>query len=149
MSFGYGVTKERTLEETVLKMALKYAKLRLNKWEDIPCSEIYDNGDLNYGCARARLHNRIAEALDCDRELVEEAFVKAAEPFGCRTIVAGIVVDRTMKNDEDFIKIYDAFCDNLQEVATIEDPEKRHPNRITKAQLDEIGKNPVMGMPSI
>jgi hypothetical protein len=147
MNFGCGVRMDKTLEETVLKMALKYAKLRLKKWNDL-FEETAGDADL-YGLERSRLHTCIAEALDCDRELVEEAFTKAAEPFNCR-IIDGIVVDGTMKNQDDFVKIYDEFCNNLKEIAEIEDPEKRHPDRITKAQLDEIAKNPpIQGLPSL
>ena len=146
MNFGCGVRMDKTLEETVLKMALKYAKLRLKKWNDL-FEETAGDADL-YGLERSRLHTCIAEALDCDRELVEEAFTKAAEPFNCKTI-DGIVVDGTMKDDEDFTKIYDSFCDNLLEIALRENAEDRHPNRITKAQLDEIAKNPLQGIPSL
>lgn len=143
MSFGYGVTKERTLSERVLKIALKYARQRLLKW-----SELGYNETVNYGIVRSQLHCRIAEALDCDRELVEEAFAKAAEPVGVH-VDQGYVVDGTMKDDEDFTKIYDSFCNNLFEIALCENAEDRHPNRITKAQLDEIEKNPIQGLPSL
>ena len=143
MKFGYGVTKERQLSESVLKLALKYAKLRLSKWNDLGYEDTAD-----YGLRRSDIHSRIAEALDCDRELVEEAFVKAVVPFGCR-IIDGYVVDGTMKNDEDFTKIYDSFCDNLLEIAFRENAENRHPNRITKAQLDKIEKNPIQGLPCL
>lgn len=129
---GYGITKERRLSEDVLKLALKYTRLRLSKWDELNYDEI-----VNYGLKRSNLHSRIAEALDCDRELVENAFAKAAEPFGIR-INQEYVVDGTMKNNEDFTKIYDAFCDNLLKVALREDTEDRHPNRITQKQLDEI-----------
>lgn len=143
MSFGYGVTKERTLSERILKIALKYARQRLLKW-----SELGYNETVNYGIVRSQLHNRLAEALDCDHELVEEAFTRACIPFGCK-IFDFVVVDGTMKNDEDFTKIYDSFCNNLLEIALRENAEDRHPNRITKAQLDEIGKNPIQGLPSL
>ena len=143
MSFGYGVTKERTLSERILRIALKYARQRLLKW-----SELGYNETVNYGLVRSQLHCRIAEALDCDRELVEEAFTRACIPFGCK-IFDFVVVDGTMKNDEDFTKIYDSFCDNLLEIALRENDEDRHPNRITKVQLDEIAKNPIQGLPSL
>lgn len=143
MSFGYGITKERALSKNVLGLALKYARQRLLKWRDLGYSEA-----VNYGIVRSQLHNRIAEALDCDTEFVEEAFTKAAEPFSVR-VIKGYVVDGTMKNDEDFIKIYDSFCDNLLEIALRENAEDRHSNRITKAQLDEIAKNPPMAMPEL
>ena len=146
MSFGYGVTKERMLTENILRLVLRYARQRLFRWNDLGYSE--DADPYEYGLARSRYHNRIAEALDCDRELVEEAFVKAAEPFGVR-IKQGWVVDGTIKDDEDFTKIYDSFCDNLLEIALRENAEDRHPNRITKAQLDEIAKNPLQGIPSL
>ena len=142
MSYGYGVTKERMLSDNVIQLALRYARQRLCKMRDLDLSDA-----LNYGVVRSTLHCRIAEALDCDRELVEEAFTRACIPFGCK-IFDFVVVDGTMKNNEDFTKIYDSFCDNLLEIALRENAEDRHPNRITKAQLDEIGKNPVMGMPS-
>lgn len=135
MNFGYGVTKERTLSENVLQLALRYARQRLFRWSDLGYGE--DMDPYEYGLARSRYHNRIAEALDCDRELVEEAFVKAAEPFGVR-IERGYVVNGTMKDDEDFTKIYDSFCNNLLEIALRENTEDRHPNRITQKQLDEI-----------
>ena len=143
MSFGYGVTKERTISEHVLKLAMRYAHQRLSKWCDLDISET-----TCYGVVRSALHNRIAEALDCDRELVEEAFTRACIPFGCR-IFDTIAVDGTMKNDEDFTKIYDSFCDNLLEIALRENDEDRHPNIITKAQLDEIEKNQLIGIPSL
>lgn len=146
MSFGYGVTKERTLSENTLQLALRYARQRLFRWNDLGYGE--DADPYEYGLARSRFHNRIAEALDCDRELVEEAFVKAAEPFGGR-IERGYVVNGTMKDDENFTKIYDSFCDNLLEIALRENAEDRHPNRITKAQLDEIARNHIQGLPSL
>ena len=130
--FGYGVTKERQLSESVLKLALKYARLRLSKWNDLGYEDTVD-----YAFRRSDIHSRIAEALDCDRELVEEAFVKAAAPFDCK-IIDGYLVDRSLKNDEDLAKIYDSFCNNLLEVALRENDEDRHPDRITKEQLDEI-----------
>lgn len=135
MSFGYGVTKERTLSENVLRLVLRYARQRLFRRNDLGYGE--DTDPYEYGLARSRYHNRIAEALDCDRELVEEAFAKAAEPVGVH-VDQGYVVDGTMKNDEDFTKIYDSFCDNLLEIALRENAEDRHPNRITQKQLDEI-----------
>lgn len=144
--FGYGVTKERTLTESVLKLVLRYAHQRLYRWSDLGYGEDMDSYE--YGVARSRFHNRIAEALDCDRELVEEAFTRACIPFGCK-IFDFVVVDGTMKNDEDFIKIYNSFCDNLLEIALRENDEDRHPNRITKAQLEEIAKNPIQGLPSL
>ena len=144
--FGYGVTKERTLSESILRLVLRYARQRLFRWSDLGYGE--DTDPYEYGIARSRYHNRIAEALDCDRELVEEAFVKAAEPFGVR-IEKGYVVNGTMKDDEDFTKIYDSFCDNLLEVALRGNAEDRHPNRITQKQLDEIVKNPPVGMPEL
>ena len=140
---GYGVTKDRKLSEYVIRLIYRYAHLRLCKWSDLDISESVD-----YGVLRSDLHNRIAEALDCDRELVESAFTQAAEPFNCR-VVDGIVVDGTMKNDDDFTKIYDSFCDNLTEIAIRENYEDRHPNRITQKELDEISKNPPMGMPNM
>ena len=146
MSFGYGVTKERMLSENTLRLVLRYARQRLFRWSDLGYGE--DTDPYEYGVARSRYHNRIAEALDCDRELVEEAFVKAAEPFGVR-IEQGYVVNGTMKDDKDFTKIYDSFCDNLLEIALRENDEDRHPNRITKAKLDEIAKNPIQGLPSL
>ena len=146
MSFGYGVTKERTLSENTLQLALRYARQRLFRWNDLGYGE--DTDPYEYGLARSRFHNRIAEALDCDRELVEEAFTKACIPFGCK-IFDFVVVDGTMKNDKDFTKIYDSFCSNLLEIALRENAEDRHPNRITKAQLDEIARNHIQGLPSL
>ena len=146
MNFGYGVTKERMLSDNVLRLVLRYARQRLFRWSDLGYGE--DTDPYEYGVARSRYHNRIAEALDCDRELVEEAFTRACIPFGCK-IFDFVVVDGTMKNDEDFTKIYDSFCNNLLEIALRENAEDRHPNRITKAQLDEIEKNPIQGLPSL
>lgn len=140
---GYGVTKDRKLSEDVIRLIYRYAHLRLCKWSDLDFSECVD-----YGVLRSDLHNRIAEVLDCDRELVESVFTQAAEPFNCR-VADGIVVDGTMKNDDDFTKIYDSFCDNLTEIALRENDELRHPNRITKDQLDEIAANPPLGMPDM
>lgn len=141
--FGYGVTKERQLSEAVLKLALKYARLRLSKWNDLGYEDTVD-----YAFHRSDIHSRIAEALDCDRELVEEAFVKAAAPFGCR-IIDGYLVDRSLNNDENLAKIYNSFCNNLLEVALRENDEDRHPDRITQKQLNEIANTPLTGIPDL
>lgn len=140
---GYGVTRDRKLSESVLRLAYRYAHLRLSKWDDLDISESVD-----YGVLRSDLHSRIAEALDCDREFVEDAFTQAASHFDC-SVVDGIVVDGTLKNDDDFTRIYDSFCDNLTEIALRENDELRHPNRITKGQLDEIAANPLLGIPDL
>lgn len=140
---GYGVTKDRKLSENVLRLAYRYAHLRLCRWDELALSESID-----YAMRRSNFHNRIAEAIDCDRELVESAFTQAATPFDCQ-IIDGTVVDGTLKNDDDVIGVYDSFCDNLTEIALRENDEDRHPNRITQKQLDEISKTPIMGMPNI
>ena len=140
---GYGVTRDCKLSESVLRLAYRCAHLRLSKWDDLDISESVD-----YGVLRSDLHSRIAEAIDCDRELVEDAFTQAASRFDCR-VIDGIVVDGTLKNDDDFTRIYDSFCDNLTEIALCENDELRHPNKITKDQLDEISKNPLFGIPEL
>ena len=140
---GYGVTKDHKLWEHVLRLVYRYARLRLCQWDELAPSEWID-----YTMRRSDIHNRIAEAIDCDRELVESAFTQAATPFGC-SVIDGIVVDGTMKNDDDFTKIYDSFCDNLTEIALRENDEDRHPNRITQKELDELEKNPLRGIPDL
>ncbi len=129
--FGYGV-KDNKLSEAVVAIAYRYAKQRLCKMHDLDLSDALD-----YGVAHSRYHNRIAEALDCDRELVEAAFTKAA----------GKVNHPEMsETDEDFTKVFDAFCENLLEVALREDPKDRHPNRL---HLEEISSIPLTGIPSM
>ncbi len=140
---GYGVTRDCKLSESVLRLAYRYAYLRLSKWNDLDIGE-----SVNYGVLRSDLHSRIAEAIDCDRELVEDSFTRAASHFDC-SVVDGIVIDGTLKNDDDFARIYDSFCDNLTEIALRENDELRHPNKITKDQLDEISKNPLFGIPEL
>ena len=121
--FGYGV-KNNKLSEAVVAIAYRYAKQRLCKMRDLDLSDALD-----YGVVRSTLHCRIAEALDCDRELVEDAFTKAAGNVNHPEMAA---------TDADFTKVFDAFCENLLEVALREDPKDRHPNRITQKQLNEI-----------
>ena len=123
MSFGYGVNDNK-LSEGVVAIAYRYAKQRLCKMRDLDLSDA-----LNYGVVRSTLHCRIAEALDCDRELVEDAFTKAAGKVNHPEMSA---------TDAEFTKVFNAFCENLLEVAIREDPKDRHPNRITQKQLNEI-----------
>ena len=129
--FGYGV-KDNKLSEGVVAIAYRYAKQRLCKMRDLDLSDALD-----YGVVRSTLHCRIAEALDCDRELVEAAFTKAA----------GKVNHPEMsETDEDFTKVFDAFCENLLEVALRADPKDRHPNRLN---LEEISNIRLTGIPNL
>ena len=80
---------------------------------------------------------RIAEALDCDRELVETAFTKAAGKVNHPEMA---------ETDEDFTGVFDAFCENLLEVALREDPKDRHPNRL---HLEEISNISLTGIPNL
>jgi hypothetical protein len=129
--FGYGV-KDNKLSEAVVAIAYRYAKQRLCKMRDLDLSDALD-----YGVARSRYHNRIAEALDCDRELVEAAFTKAAGKVNHPEMA---------ETDEDFTKVFDAFCENLLEVALREDPKDRHPNRL---HLEEISNIRLTGIPNL
>lgn len=129
--FGCGV-KNNKLSEAVVAIAYRYAKQRLCKLRDLDLSDALD-----YGVARSRYHNRIAEALDCDRELVEAAFTKAAGKVNHQEMTS---------TDADFTKVFDAFCENLLEVALREDPKDRHPNRLN---LDEISNIQLTGIPNL
>ena len=131
MNFGYGV-KDNKLSEAVVAIAYRYAKQRLCKIRDLDLSYA-----LNYGVVRSTLHCRIAEALDCDRELVEAAFTKAAGKVNHPELA---------ETDEDFTKVFNAFCENLLEVALREDPKDRHPNRL---RLDEISNIQLTGIPNL
>lgn len=122
-SCQYGLLANGKLEEHMLTKIFQYCRLRIVPFNCLEYDEV--NG---YGLKRSMLHSRIAEALDCDRELVEEAFAKAAKKFHAR-IIDGIVVDGSVPNwEEDLTKIYDSFCDNLLEIALRENDEDRHPN---------------------
>lgn len=129
--FGYGV-KDNKLSEAVVAIAYRYAKQRLCKMRDLDLSDALD-----YGVVRSTLHCRIAEALDCDRELVEEAFAKAAGKVDHPEMSA---------TDAEFTKVFDAFCENLLEVALREDPKDRHPDRL---DLDEISNIRLTGLPNL
>ena len=129
--FGYGV-KDNKLSEAVVALAYRYAKQRLCKMRDLDLSDALD-----YGVARSRYHNRIAEALDCDRELVEAAFTKAAGKVNHPELA---------ETDEEFTRVFDAFCENLLEVALHEDPKDRHPNRLN---LEEISNIRLTGIPNL
>lgn len=129
--FGYGV-KDNKLSKAVVSIAYRYAKQRLCKMRDLDLSDA-----LNYGVVRSTLHCRIAEALDCDRELVEDAFTKAAGNVNHPEMSA---------TDAEFTKVFDAFCENLLEVALREDPKDRHPNRL---HLDEISNIQLTGIPNL
>ena len=129
--FGYGV-KDNKLSEATIAIAYRYAKQRLCKMRDLDLSDA-----LNYGVVRSTLHCRIAEALDCDRELVEAAFTKAAGNVNHPEMSA---------TDADFTKVFDAFCENLLEVALREDPKDRHPNRLN---LEEISNISLTGIPNL
>lgn len=131
MNFGYGV-KDNKLSEAVVAIAYRYAKQRLCKMCDLDLSDA-----LNYGVVRSTLHCRISEALDCDRELVEAAFAKAA---------GNVNHPELAETDEDFTKVFDAFCENLLEVALREDPKDRHPNRLN---LEEISNIRLTGIPNL
>lgn len=128
--FGYGI-KNNKLSEAVVAIAYRYSKQRLCKMSDLDHSDV-----LNYGVVRSALHCRIAEALDCDRELVEDAFAKAAGKVNHPEMA---------ETDEDFTKVFDAFCENLLEVALREDPKDRHPNCLN---LDEISNIQLTGIPN-
>lgn len=129
--FGYGV-KDNKLSEGVVAIAYRYAKQRLCKMRDLDLSDALD-----YGVVRSTLHCRIAEALDCDRELVEAAFTKAAGKVNHPELA---------ETDEDFTKVFDAFCENLLEVALREDPKDRHPDRL---DLEEISNIRLTGLPNL
>ena len=129
--FGYGV-KDNKLSEAVVAIAYRYAKQRLCKMRDLDLSDALD-----YGVVRSTLHCRIAEALDCDRELVEAAFTKAAGKVNHPDMSA---------TDAEFTKVFDAFCENLLEVALREDPKDRHPNRLN---LEEISNISLTGIPNL
>ena len=117
--FGYGV-KDNKLSESVVNIAYRYAQLRLCKAQDLCITR-----PLDYAVERSTVHDRIAEALDCDRELVEEAFNKATDK----------VNHLFTYPDEDINKVFDSFCENLLEVALREDPKDRHPDH---PQLEEL-----------
>lgn len=117
--FGYGV-KDNKLSESVVNIAYRYATLRLCKAKDLGITS-----PSYYAVERSTVHDRIAEALDCDRELVEEAFNKAADKVNCLLT----------ENDVDFTNVFDSFCENLLEVALREDPKDRHPDH---PQLEEL-----------
>ena len=110
--FGYGV-KDNKLSEEVIPLAYQYTKQRL--W--MMCS--YDLSDvLNHDVIRSKLHCRIAEALDCDLEFVDIAFNKSILKIN----------NKVVETEEDLIKVFDSFCENLLEVALREDPKDRHPD---------------------
>ena len=139
----YGLLANGKLHEHTLVMCFQYCRLRILPFNHLK----YDEVD-GYGLKRSMLHSRIAESLDLDRELVEEAFAKAAEKFHAR-IIDGIVVDGSIPNwEEDLTKIQDSFCDLLEEYANKNEVE-RHPDRITKEELDSIEENSIMGMPNL
>ena len=139
----YGLLANGKLHEHTLTKIFQYCRLRTLPFNALE----YDEVD-GYGLKRSMLHSRIAESLDLDRELVEEAFAKAAEKFHAR-IIDGIVVDGSVPNwEEDLTKIQDSFCDLLEEYASRNEVE-RHPNRITKEELDSIEENSIIGMPNL
>ena len=129
--FGYGV-KDNKLSEAVVAIAYRYAKQRLCRMRGLDLSDALD-----YGVVRSTLHCRIAEALDCDRELVEAAFTKAAGKVNHPELA---------ETDEEFTKVFDAFCENLLEVALRADPKDRHPNRLN---LEEISNISLTGIPNL
>ena len=73
---------------------------------------------------RSELHTEIAEALDIDESLVAKALEDAS-----RNHPPGV-----------YTAAWDSFIDNLLRASKLP-PEKRHPNRLTEKQLDEIAKD--------
>jgi len=128
---------------TLFSTALKYCRLRL-----LPFNELGYEETCEYGLRRSRLHDSISRILDVDRELVEKAFTKSAEPFEFRTI-DGIVVDASCKIDSsEFTEIYDSFCKMLDAFTRLTD-EERHPDRLTEEKLDKMELNCVQGIPDL
>ena len=127
--------------EMMLSTALSYCRLRL-----LPFNELGYDETCEYGLRRSRLHNRLADATDADRELVERAFTKAASGFGVRT-ADGLVVDGTCSNwPSDFPKIYDSFCRELDGILELSERE-RHPNVLSEEELDDMDLSEIQGMP--
>lgn len=116
----------------IMESALKYCRLRLLPFHKLSLAEAE-----GYGLRRSRLHNRIAECLDVDRELVEAAFAKAEAPFGVK-VDNGVVVDGIGDTASRFTKAFDAFCDELRRIAALPERE-RHPDRLSAEDLDRIG----------
>ena len=117
--FGYGI-KDNKLSEEVISLAYQYTKQRLCMMRNFDLSDV-----LNHDVIRSTLHCRIAEALDCDREFVEIAFNKSILKIN----------NKVVETEEDLIKVFDSFCENLLEVALLENPKDRHPDYL---QLEDI-----------
>ena len=131
------------VRQTLFSVALKYCRLRL-----LPFNELGYEETCEYGLRRSRLHDSISRILDVDRELVEKAFTKSAEPFGFRTI-DGIVVDASCKIDSsEFTEIYDLFCKSIEELAKLSD-EERHPDMLTQEKLDKMNLDDIQGIPKL
>ena len=128
--------------EMMLSAALKYCRLRL-----LPFNELGYEETCEYSLQRSRLHNGLAQMLDADRELVERAFTESAVGFGVRTM-DGIVVDGTLSDISDFTGVYDKFCKMLD--GFLELPvEERHPDMLTKENLDKMGFGGIRGIPDM
>ena len=112
--FGYGV-KDNKLSEEVIPLAYQYAKQRLWMMCNFDISDVLNNDVI---ISTMQLNCRIAEALDFDREFVEIAFNKSILKIN----------NKVVETEEDLIKVFDSFCENLLEVALREDPKDRHPD---------------------
>ena len=110
--FGYGV-KDNKLSDEVISLAYQYTKQRLCMMRNFDLSDV-----LKHDVIRSTLHCRIAEALDCEREFVENAFNKSTLKIN----------NKVVETEEDFNKVFDSFCENLLEVALLENPKDRHPD---------------------
>ena len=111
-------------EETVYGNCLKYAKILCG--DEFPWCELYND------VRRADLHNRIAEACDCDCALVTKAFDEVfPEDYFCQPI------------DDDFLKMVDKWFNRLKEIAAWPE-EERFPSLIP----DDCEFSADLGMPN-
>ena len=110
-------------EETVYLNCLKYAKILCGN--EYPWSELYSD------VRRADLHSRIADACDCDCEVVTKAFDEAF-PYDYRA----------HSIDDDFLKKVDRWFDRLKEIAD-------SPRNVRFPSLIPDGPIEVSGIPNM
>lgn len=129
--YGYGILNSNCLSFTVFSMTHKYCRYRM-----LPPNKLTYEEATRYSTARSKLHDEIAEALDIDRDLVDEAFEKATEFWN--------KIPEEMRDDKDFGMVWDSFCNKLEYYATLP-AEKRH--RVF--DVEPLNPNDLKGVPSL
>jgi hypothetical protein len=86
---------------------------------------------------RIRLHSRLAEELDMAEFVVHFALEEAMRPYTRFRDGRDPVPDGEIKDEDDFVYVYNDFIDNLTSLAALPLRE-RHPNTMTPQEQKSV-----------